>query len=730
MENSVNKYIDIESLRWGMAPTPLLPESLLNLWMGEELPEWVCQETGLPSHSTIDRLGKEFWTQGRKVTTRVENFLKLLVTSRGKEVFQTKCFNFTWPKGLKLSDLPFSVRTRNRLKTANLHLNKTAVFHDLTFDGLFRIPGFGVTCVLEFTTIVEAANSAMQQLTEAFTPDLFHENSSMAEEIRAALSYDWADQVSDNDPRFASMLSPGNGSLLERIEASFDNSGSFQALASLPALAGSIVRVREEVARIQQLQLESSLMDLLSRLMRGSNERIVAMADRLGWRGQEPKTLDECGSMISVTRERMRQIESKMKGRVPGVPIFLPQLDLAIKALEEAAPIDLAAGAALLRSRHISHNPFSPISVIQAAEILHREPTLSILETHGKKVVVAGTTPRPLRRAAILARKLAGQSGVTSIFQVANLCDDKIDENDVRKLLHGFNHFEFLNDDWLWATDLPILRNRLCNVTNKILSVVAPQSISSIREGVRRAYRWRLSTGGKTFANLVVPPIAVMREFYRRHPDFRQDGDMIEPVKPLDYRKEMGEVEQTLVDVLRLSPAGLLDRQSIITKCVDHGINEATASTFLTYSPIIEHLDIGLWKLRGVVVSPEEVIVAREQNQFRPKEKTFFRYGWTPDGKLWIASVLPTMMQSLVIYIPAAIGRFLHGQSFNASAKESTKAIATISISESGQSYGYYPYLRFSGADSGDVLLAEFDLSKNHVALSLASEDDLDSAGQ
>lgn len=730
MENSLHNFIDIDSLRWGAAPTPLLPESILHLWKGEELPEWLCQEIDLPPHSTIDQLGKEFWIHKQKVTTRLENYVKLLVTSRGKELFHAKCFNFTWPEGLKLSNLPFSVRTRNRLKTPNLDLTKPAVCRDLTFDDLFRIPGFGVTSVLEFTTIVEAANGAMQRLTEAFTPDLFYENSTMAEEIRTALSYEWADQVSDKDPRFAYMLSRGNGSLLERIEASFDNSGSFQGLASLPALAGSIMKVREEIARIEKLQLESALMDLLSRLMRGSNERITAMADRLGWRGQEPKTLDECGSMINVTRERMRQIESKIKERLPDVPIFLPQLDLAIKALEEAAPIDLVAGASLLRSRHISHNPFSPISVIQTAEILGREATLSILETHGNKVVVAGETPRPLRRAAILARKLAGQSGVTSVFQVADLCEGKIGESEVRKLLHGFSHFEFLDDDWLWATDLPVLRNRLCNVTNKILSVVAPQSLSSIREGVRRAYRWRLSTGGKSFANLIVPPIAVMREFYRRHPDFRQDGDMIEPVKPLDYRNEMGEVEQTLVDLLRLSPAGLLDRQSIITRCVDRGINEATASIFLTYSPIIEHLDIGLWKLRGVVVSPEEVIVAREQNQLRPKERTFFRYGWTPDGKLWIASVLPTIMQSLVIYIPAVIGRFLHGQSFSASAKESNKTIATISVNDSGQSYGYYPYLRLSGADSGDVLLAEFDLSKNHVALSLTSEDDLDSAVQ
>ncbi len=726
MTNNSIKFVDIGSLQWGVAPTPLLPESLLHVWADEKLPDWLCEETGLPPHSQINQLVTDFWSRPRNVSDRLQHFLKALVTSHRKEIFDIKCFDFPWPANLKLSDLPFSVRTRNRLKTPNLDLNKPAVLRDLTFDDLFRIPGFGVLCVLEFTTIVEVANNVIQNLRNVLVPDLFTERSPIVEEVRSALSFEWADVITNEDPRFAGMLPPGKGSLLQQAEAAFDENASLQDLHALPVLAESIARIREEVDRIGKLYLESALLDLLSYLTRGSKERITAMAHRLGWTGNEPMTLDACGSMLNVTRERMRQIEKKMKDRVPQFPVFLPQLDLAISTLEEAAPIDLTAAASLLRSRHISKNAFSPISVIQTAKLLGREVTLSILETRGKKLVVAGSTPGPLRRAGTLARRLAGQSGVTSVVQVADLCEEAVTEDDLRKLLKGFKHFEFLDDDWFWATDLPESRNRLCNVTNKILSVVSPQSVSSIREGVKRAYRWRVSSGGGRYENLVVPPIAVMREFYRRHPSFKQDIDLIEPITHLDYRKELGDNEQALVEVLRLSPTGLLDRQSVISKAKDRGVNESTASILLTYSPIIEHLDVGSWKLRGVVVSPEAAILAREQNQLRPKEKALLQYGWTPGGKLWISSVLPTMMQSLVVYVPSAISRYLAGQTFIASSKESSKEIANISITSSGQSYGYYPYLRISGADAGDILFAEFDLATNCVALSLISDDVLD----
>jgi hypothetical protein len=48
-----------------------------------------------------------------------------------------------------------------------------------------------------------------------------------------------------------------------------------------------------------------------------------------------------------------------------------------------------------------------------------------------------------------------------------------------------------------------------------------------------------------------------------------------------------------------------------------------------------------------------------------------------------------------------------------------------VRIYENGNSSGYAPFLRQAGADEGDILMAEFDLTSASVVLRLAGEEDL-----
>ena len=84
---------------------------------------------------------------------------------------------------------------------------------------------------------------------------------------------------------------------------------------------------------------------------------------------------------------------------------------------------------------------------------------------------------------------------------------------------------------------------------------------------------------------------------------------------PLDYRKELGETDRILVEVLRSSPAGVMDRVSFAIGCLARGMNENTFSIYSSYSCILEHLGIGIWKLRGVAVDPAAVEAVRIANQ-------------------------------------------------------------------------------------------------------------------
>src|SRR5439155_6115113 len=114
-----------------------------------------------------------------------------------------------------------------------------------------------------------------------------------------------------------------------------------------------------------------------------------------------------------------------------------------------------------------------------------------------------------------------------------------------------------------------------------------------------------------------------------------EDG-RIGSVVPLDYRVELGPTDRMLVDVLRASPSGVLDRASFESGCLVRGMNQNTFSVYTTYSPVLEHLGTDIWALRGVRVDPAAVEAVRRANAQRPREPRVQDYGWTGEGDLWM----------------------------------------------------------------------------------------------
>src|SRR5262245_17117193 len=190
-----------------------------------------------------------------------------------------------------------------------------------------------------------------------------------------------------------------------------------------------------------------------------------------------------------------------------------------------------------------------------------------------------------------------------------------------------------------------------------MLSVASPIELGVIREGIRREYRYRGHRGMKTWS-LLVPPRSVLRTYYEAHPEFIvEDGEMIKACEPLDYRLELALNDAILVDVLRSSPACVLDRASLATECTRRSMNVNTFNIYLSYSPVVLHLGTDVWCLRGVHVDPAAVEAVREANALRQKEKRVLDHGWAPDGQLWLAARIPAAHDAanLVVSTPGAI---------------------------------------------------------------------------
>ena len=78
--------------------------------------------------------------------------------------------------------------------------------------------------------------------------------------------------------------------------------------------------------------------------------------DRFGWNGTEAITLEEAGSRLGITRERVRQLQERVTNRLKEISfaVYMPALDDALQLLRDKCPISVGDASALLRTSGLS----------------------------------------------------------------------------------------------------------------------------------------------------------------------------------------------------------------------------------------------------------------------------------------------------------------------------------------------------------------------------------------
>ena len=697
------------------------------LWRLEALPGWVTNELNLPAGSTFESLGANMWEIASfPVSRRVRNFIVNFVTARRAEIKPLNVLSSPLPPSLSALQLPWTIRTRNCLESARL-LADRSMFSELIYADLLEIPAMGIVSVLDFACVAEAgisqfdlglragANSSERKAT--------HGTTEVSDLLIAAIDAPWANQVSAQDPRFADLLSPHGGTVFERIDQLTDQP-SEDPTAEV-RLAEAVASIQDRIEKLSQLSLDKALLQFLEDLSGLQGLKLEALSARFGWSGKPPITLEEAGAMLGVTREWIRQLQKRTLDRVPQHPVFMPLLDKAMKLLRERAPVDLETAGKLLRDYGLTSVDFRPESVLSAAKTCGRTATFQIKRTGGRVAVVTTEHGEYANLLTSFAQRQSAASGASNVQEVlaeSDILGTDIDESTAKEILTLYSEVEFLDEEWFWYPKGKLERNRLRNTTRRMLSVTAPIPLSILREGIRREYQRRGARGlGKW--PLVVPSRAIMRRFFEAHPEFTIDPTgFVNPVKPLDYRVELAPTEQIFVDVLRSSPAGVLDRASYAQGCFERGMNQNTFSGYLTYSCVIAHLGTDIWSLRGVRVDPAAVEAVRRANAARPPERRVLNHGWTENGSLWVAVRIPESLSGFVFGVPGAIKRMVADREFSASDEKGTP-YGSVVVSDIGSSYGYGPFLRRRGADKDDILIVEFDLVAGTSVLRLGDDE-------
>ncbi len=588
---------------YGSEGTWLVPSALRQLWPNREFPDVVM---------VAARAQSARWDTARfgpggggpaEVAEMIRRDAPLLRTLRSmpliarqglseEEARATLAVLRGGPDGYR--SLPLRTPTANQI--ASLAAGQPDALLDFSVADLMDIRGAGVISALDAITVFEEGISAVWEseligsvamrspaLAVSLPDPMPHIRSHLLDVLGADVA-DWAEQVHGDDPRFSDLLRR-NTSVADLLADD----------ATLPGLMRVAAEVAERVSRLQHMTVEEQLIDLLDSLLQGKLWRGFAqgstwtrtLSARLGLDGPPTVTLAEAGLVHGVTRERVRQVESRLLSCVPAPGLWIPAVNRALTMVRESVPIIESDVGPMLAKAGLAGPAMTCQSLINATDMAKSSSANEI--TNQLRIIdgwVLGVDDRAAAQAGSVARRHTSKFGLTTLEDIAedlSTAADQVAVAAIETVLRSSPEIRFTDDGWLWseASD-PESRhtNSLRNRVRSMLSVTSPLSVDSLIEGYRRSQRVRKRD--------VTPSHSAVRQFLTAHLDFIVEGDLVSSIAPLNYHAELGANQAAIVAMLRESPYGVMDRSSLNEAVAGIGISANSMSLWMTYASWIE----------------------------------------------------------------------------------------------------------------------------------------------
>ena len=436
-----------------------------------------------------------------------------------------------------------------------------------------------------------------------------------------------------------------------------------------------------------------------------SEDWMKAIVMRVGTCG-EVATLDEAGSAIGITRERVRQVMARLAPHLKGKTV--PRLREVAEFLVERSPVPEPIGRQLAKSG-MSRVTFTGEAFLNILKLLGTSPAQLV----GTDLVAVDEwlveeSEVSLMRARAMASQHTSSYGMTTVEEIRQALSkpaNTLDAGDVLRVLKREPSIKWAGE-WLWVEkeNDGLHSNRLVNTARSILSVNSPQTVSSIHEGARRLWKFRKLD--------ILPPIAAMKSFFEQTPYFVVEGDLVHPAEPLDYHEILGTTTATMIDVLKASPYQVMDRQSLMEACSDAGISSGTSGVWTTYAEWMDRFGPNVWGLRGSSPNPaavEEIRnAARSRLRAEPRRK---KWRWTADGRIsQTMDVTTSLLSSGVLSFAPGIQSLLAGQSLAIIYAGDQVAIVKLGDDHSF-CWGWHPAIAATNMSRGDVMRITIDIA-------------------
>ena len=675
---------------------PLLPQILVP-WFGTvHVRPQVARAVGLPPTTTLAELDAGVWQRHSRANVDALGHEVVHAVGHGMraQIADVKVFEDRPVLG------KVSVRTRNLLGYHGLvdsgHLTP------MTLGGLLLVPNFGVRTLLEVLTATE--------LRCSLEPDRPKSERTPSRAVRAEagrlVGKRWAARVSRHDPRVGHDVV-----LLHPLAESAKEAAKLMAAAKYTPseakkTASSIREFTSRMEALRKMPLESEMREVVGALV-GPEPAREALTTRFGLDGSEPSTLEQAGATIGVTRERVRQLEQKLRKQLSNsTPPWTPVLDRALTKLSKLVPASEAGLEQALIDARLTKSKFSIASVLSAVSVFGKDCPFSVLDG---RLVPHGNWPSD----AIVhkaTRRLIEHWGLTTLDDLESALRESgqdVDRELLRLVVEGLEGFSWLGHEkrWFWLSGG---RNRLLNQVTKIMSVAGSIELAELRAGVGRHHRMQ----GFRPPQEVLAALCVATGKYRRTGN-RISGDADLP----DWRNVLGNNERILAEIL-FDFGPVMRRHDLERLAVkERGLNRNSFYVYLTYSPIISRYAAGVFGLRGASVTAAEVEALVPP---RARNRVLLDHGWTDNGHLWAAfRMSPNSETTGILGAPAAFRPMVGGSYMLFT--ESERPVGTLVVEQN--MWGMMPFFRRWGVEAGDYVVIVIDIGERKATITAGDEE-------
>jgi hypothetical protein len=286
---------------------------------------------------------------------------------------------------------------------------------------------------------------------------------------------------------------------------------------------------------------------------------------------RHPKTLEELGNQFNVSRERVRQIESKyldlQLGSVKESNFVMLEL---VKILENS----LAEDDFIEKSQEADLLEGEPITVVKLKAILQvlgLENYLSRVESVESQWDIANYVKDVLSQKAREARHKFGLIDLSTFTK-----ENKVGEAEAFAAIHAI-YPRSIRTGRLVLARTPGLDTAFENALGKQLKVFNELNADSLLVGIERQANYRQTP----LVGLKADLIAMIKELAGENPNFAtfKSNTLEDP--------ELSQTDEWILEVFRDSPTGMMHRNEITAAAMRDGKNVNSIGVFLIFNSLI-----------------------------------------------------------------------------------------------------------------------------------------------